>query len=63
MSKTKTIQVQVELDLDAPTTESRGGVKVWRGEATTADGWRVFFQIYEPAKQKAKAQGLKVSLK
>ena len=62
-ANTKVISVQVEIDLDNPTAVSRGGLKIWRGEGTTQDNWRVFFQVYEPAKQKANAQGLKVSLK
>ena len=62
-AKTKVISVQVELDLDAPTQTSRGGMKVWRGECTTPDGWRIFFQVYEPAKKIEKATGLKVTAK
>ena len=62
-ANTKIIEVQVELDLDAPTSTSKAGASIWRGEATTSDGYRVFFQVYAPSPQKAKAQGLKVSLK
>ena len=59
----KLIQVQVEVDLDAPTQKSRAGLKIWRGEAATSDGYRLFFQIYEPSLKKEQSHGLKVSLK
>ena len=62
-ANTKVIEIKVEIDLDSPTQKSRAGSSIWRGEAVTSDGYRLFFQIYEPSPQKAKAQGLKVSLK
>ena len=48
-ANTKVISVQVEVDLDAPTQKSRAGLKIWRGEAATSDGYRLFFQIYAPS--------------
>ena len=62
-ANTKIISVQIELDLDAPTSQSRGGVPVWRGEATLEDGFRLFFQIYSPKAEKPQAKGLKVVAK
>ena len=59
----KVIQLQVELDLDAPTSQSKAGVGIWRGEAVTSDGWRIFFNVYAPAKERQKPQNVKVVAK
>ena len=59
----KLIQVQIELDLNNPTASSRAGVGIWRGEAILEDGFRIYFQVYAPAPEKPKAQGLKIVAK
>ena len=61
--KTKVLEVQIELDLTSPTSTSKAGASIWRGECTTQDGYRLFFQVYSPSPQKAKTTGLKVVAK